>query len=47
VVKEAQLWTKKSQQVPGLNPLQVTFSEEIADLVESLDYTAEEDPVLE
>jgi hypothetical protein len=46
VVKGAQLWTK-SQQVPGLNPSQITFSEKIADLVEFLDYTAREDSVSE
>jgi hypothetical protein len=39
-------WTK-SQQIPGSNPRQVTFSEEITDLVESLDYAAGEDPVSE
>jgi hypothetical protein len=46
VVKGTQLWTK-SQQIPGLDPRQVTFSEEIADLVESIDHAAREENVSE
>jgi hypothetical protein len=49
VVEGTQLRTK-SQQVSGSNPRQATFpeeSEEIADLVESLDYTAGENLVPE
>jgi hypothetical protein len=46
VVKETQLWTKKST-VFIFKSLPDHFSEEIADLVESLDYTVEEDSVPE
>jgi hypothetical protein len=46
VIKGTQLWIK-SQWIPGSNPRQVNFYEEIADLVESLDYAAGEHPVPE